>query len=254
MNNRKIKTNLEKFYKTNKGYFDHMSETHDEIYFESIVRFIKNFNIKLDNKKILDIGCGSGSLIKVLRKESTKLKPYGIDISNLGHPEKVMNFYQTDAESLPFKDKFFDLVFLVDILEHVVNPQAVLKEAIRVLSKGGYILIRTPSILSPIIYKLSLKEYIRHQLGFYAGCSNDLSEIKRLTPNLKENVIGGDEDAVSGIFYDNLLQELSNNNIKVIKSETWGGGLKHPQLIRIANYIPFLQLLGSSITILGKKF
>ncbi len=232
---------IKEFYLSNKAYFDHMSKTHGDEYFDSVLRFIKGSQIKLKKKKILDVGCGSGSLVKVLKKIESNFEAHGVDISKLGNPQRVMKFKQVDATDLPYVDNLFDMVFLIDVLEHVISPKKVLTEALRVLKKEGLLMIRSPNIMSPLIKKTDFKEFLRHKL------------FKRLKPNLSPDVIGGDQDAVSGIYFDKLLKELKNRNMKIIKWETWAGGPKNIKAVRILNYLPLLNLIGASATILAQK-
>lgn len=51
---------------------------------------------------------------------------------------------QADAASIPFKDSCFDAVICSELLEHVPDPPAVLREIHRVLQKGGTLLICVP--------------------------------------------------------------------------------------------------------------
>ena len=51
---------------------------------------------------------------------------------------------QADATHVPFRDSCFDAVICSELLEHVLDPQAVLREAYRVLQDGGALLICVP--------------------------------------------------------------------------------------------------------------
>lgn len=121
----------------------------------SIVR--KNAKISKDSK-ILDIGCGFGTFVLVCRMEG--YKAYGIDSGNYeiefakkrakkSMPQTGEEIYKiSNAENLPFADNCFDIVTLWNILEHVTDYRAVLKEADRVLKKGGHIFVISPNYLS----------------------------------------------------------------------------------------------------------
>ena len=99
---------------------------------------------------VLDIGCHSGTFTKqILSKIGTK-EIYGIDISPAAikrAKEKIPfgHFIVADAEELPFENDFFNGVFCLEVLEHVDDPGAALKEINRVLKKGGYVVMLVPT-------------------------------------------------------------------------------------------------------------
>lgn len=104
-----------------------------------------------DAKRALDIGCSSGIMTarvaQILPKKSTV---YGIDcyeaaIKFASSKYPHINFSVADAHKLPFKNNSFDLVICTETLEHVLDPEKVLKEMKRVLKKNGYAIISMDS-------------------------------------------------------------------------------------------------------------
>ena len=108
------------------------------------------------NKSILDIGCGRGELVYAAALK--KADAVGIDNSNAAIKlckqlsgktksflKKRMHFYYMDARSISFGDKTFDIIFLLDIIEHLSQHDLdlVLQEARRVLKDNGRIIIHT---------------------------------------------------------------------------------------------------------------
>lgn len=103
--------------------------------------FIKHF--PQNRQRVLDIGCGSGHLLVVMSgyfEES-----YGIDKSKkmvelTKAKNKKFEAICGDAEDLPYPDNFFD-----DVVSHTVfqrlNKEKALKEAKRVLRRGGKLVI-----------------------------------------------------------------------------------------------------------------
>jgi SAM-dependent methyltransferase len=99
-------------------------------------------------KRILEIGSGHGFNAHVLAKDKNVLVT-GIDLSKediliskkrYSRPE----FMVMNAEKMSFKDNYFDVVYAMDILEHVDNLKKVLNETKRVLKKEGRFIVNIP--------------------------------------------------------------------------------------------------------------
>jgi len=115
----------------------------DSWMFNQISQLIKTKNTEIS---ILDLGCGYGRLSKSLLDKYSKIKTYGIDVSN-----KYVDLYNRllkirgkavvgDIRHLPYKDSSMDLVFAVTSLMYIVdrkNQELVFKEIFRVLKKNG---------------------------------------------------------------------------------------------------------------------
>jgi len=52
--------------------------------------------------------------------------------------------YCCSAESIPVSDNYFDTAFLCEVLEHLEKPEEVLREAFRILNRGGNVIISAP--------------------------------------------------------------------------------------------------------------
>lgn len=94
--------------------------------------------------KILDIGCGTGRNLLMLREWG---KTYGVDINPLAlkfcFKRGQKNIKLGGAEKLPFANSHFNLVTILDVLYHrgIKSDLKALSEAFRVLKPGGYLLV-----------------------------------------------------------------------------------------------------------------
>jgi len=103
--------------------------------------------------KILDIGSADGMFTSKILEKSHAKKIIGIDVlkssvawaNNHWKDNKKMEFRVADAHKLPFKNKEFDAVFALEVLEHVYEPITVLQEIKRVLKDNGYMIFLVPA-------------------------------------------------------------------------------------------------------------
>ncbi|GAC1506122.1 MAG: hypothetical protein NVS1B3_05370 [Candidatus Dormibacteraceae bacterium] len=92
--------------------------------------------------RVLDVGCGAGSVAKAVRRERPDLEVSGCDLSEsalatASFDPGGVDFRLATAERLPYGDAEFDFVWIFDVLEHVDDPEVVLREVRRVLKPGG---------------------------------------------------------------------------------------------------------------------
>ena len=109
---------------------------------------LKRINDVCDNDgKILDIGCGSGKYLLMLKKHCRHMELYGIDISI---PEELkfnkdIKFLSSDLLTLDFPDCSFDIIRMGNLIEHVTNPADVIAKAYDLLKPGGILIGETPN-------------------------------------------------------------------------------------------------------------
>ena len=104
----------------------------------------------LEGARILDIGCGLGVYVRKFQEFSERA--YGIDID----AKRLKQGAATTpglmlgvGEHLPFRSDQFDVVVLNEVIEHVTDDEATLREAMRILRPGGHIAIYAPNRLYP---------------------------------------------------------------------------------------------------------
>jgi len=95
--------------------------------------------------RILDVGCGTGANLEMLSQFG---EAEGVDVSDdaleFCHL-KGLNAQKGLAERLPFADETFDLTTALDVVEHLDDDIAGLREMHRVTKNGGYSLIFVPA-------------------------------------------------------------------------------------------------------------
>lgn len=114
--------------------------------------------------KALDVGCALGFLLTAAQKMGWK--PYGVELSefsaksaNIFFPGKVFNGTLDDA---PFENKTFELITMVDLLEHTVSPIKTLARARQLLKNDGVLLIVTPNARS-LSAKLMREKWLHYK-------------------------------------------------------------------------------------------
>ncbi|MBI2990414.1 MAG: class I SAM-dependent methyltransferase [Candidatus Magasanikbacteria bacterium] len=109
---------------------------------------------------------------------------YGLDVAKL---DNVQRQFIGSCEDMPFDDNTFDTVYMGEVIEHVWNPLAAVKEAYRVLKPGGLYIFDTPNpySLSRILrYSLKRSDHLGnpdHKIFFSRATINKLLAIAGFT-------------------------------------------------------------------------
>jgi len=131
---------MEEYYN---GFYKELSRL-DELgnNFTKIESFLPQLN---GHEKIIDIGCGHGGVCHDLIKKGFKVSAIEINqeaIKSL--KKKNFNVIECDiTQKLKIKEKY-EIVLLLDILEHLFDPYLLLKESKKITSKNGYIIATIP--------------------------------------------------------------------------------------------------------------
>ena len=125
---------------------------------ETIVPLLFNDSryIPLEVKSAIDIGCGKGTMGALLRNYRPveysvgvdAFPPYLVHNANRGYYDDLMLIDLERCESLPFRDKEFDLVLCIEVVEHLER-----NNALRIIDELGRIgrraIVSTPSVEVP---------------------------------------------------------------------------------------------------------
>lgn len=122
-------------------FLDFFSDRHAETHAAFFINYVKS------GMKILDCGCGPGSITLDFAEIVAPEQAIGIDLEpahiekarTLQEIRKVSNieFRAGDINKLPFADEAFDAVFTHGVIEYFRDPVHAFKEIHRVLKKGG---------------------------------------------------------------------------------------------------------------------
>ncbi|MBL7197629.1 MAG: class I SAM-dependent methyltransferase [Candidatus Omnitrophica bacterium] len=114
-----------------------------------IVKELLSLYVKV-GVKILDIGCYDAPLLDVLKKSIKSVDYTGVDADKVAlevallRGAKVMNV-NFELEDLPFDNNSFDIVIMTEILEHLRDPEKLIKKAKDILKSDGLIVISLPN-------------------------------------------------------------------------------------------------------------
>lgn len=115
------------------------SKVHDKAVFgrriEVLTRTLADFIPQ--GARVLDIGCGSGTLARRIMALRPDVTIEGIDV--LVRPGTEIPVTGFDGDTIPWPDGHFDIALFVDVLHHTEAPARLLAEAKRV-SKGGIVI------------------------------------------------------------------------------------------------------------------
>ncbi len=115
-----------------------------ESFLERISSELRIANCEL---RVLDVGCGTGANLEMLANFG---EAEGVDVSDDALEfckAKGLKVHKGLAEELPFEDESFDIVTALDVVEHLDDDVAGLKEMHRVLRSGGKTLIFVPAFM-----------------------------------------------------------------------------------------------------------
>jgi SAM-dependent methyltransferase len=140
-----------KYYKTDNisqcGYSDYVRNKH---------LYVNLFNRRLDEilrytggkrGRLLDVGCATGVLLELARLRGWEVS--GVDISEYA-TGIAREFYSLDVftgelAEAEYPDEHFDVVVMDDLIEHVADPAALVREGRRILKAGGLLTLNTPN-------------------------------------------------------------------------------------------------------------
>ncbi len=165
---------------------------------KKMIKRLRQHQISPDKNKtikILDVATGTGDLA-IMAAKKMPAHVTGVDISlkmlESGNVKIIkkglkhrINLQQGDGERLPFTDNAFDAVMIAFGIRNFEHPEKGLREMIRVVKPGGYLIVMEFSMITPGLLKFFFNIYFKRILPFIGRI---ISKDKRAYQYLPDSV------------------------------------------------------------------
>lgn len=160
----------QKYYQTEKGSYQKEYSQDEQLFFnnklEQKYAIIKDLIKSEGDYSLLDVGCGEGWALSFFKSKDWEVT--GIDYSDYGcnhfHPKLINNLIIGDIydelKNLENRNTKFDLIWLTNVLEHVINPEILIESFKNLLNNDGVLLIQVPNDFSLVQTILLERKYI----------------------------------------------------------------------------------------------
>jgi SAM-dependent methyltransferase len=132
------------YYTKNEAYAEHLANWDPGLY----AKYADRLQPARAGARVLDIGCGVGQV--VARLQQAGYEAHGVDVSepNIARARRVSERCQLyDGRRLPYPDGHFAAAGALNVLEHVDEPEAFIRELVRVVEVGGRIVLSSPNFM-----------------------------------------------------------------------------------------------------------
>jgi len=128
---------------------------------------------------LVDVGCGTGDLWRATKDRFTRC--IGVDAVRYPDLPREIAFERADLDRdpLPIADGAADVTAAVEVIEHLENPRAFLRELVRVTKRHGWVVVTTPNQLSvlSLLTLVAKGQFSAFQRGDYPAHRTALLEI-----------------------------------------------------------------------------
>jgi SAM-dependent methyltransferase len=104
-------------------------------------------DIPTDGKRLLDVSCKEGDVLQAIKSRGfvlrgTNFEPEGPSLDGI-----PIDYGVDLLQQLPYEDASFDVVLLIEVIEHLENHRTALSELARILKPDGVLILTTPNIM-----------------------------------------------------------------------------------------------------------
>ena len=139
---------------------------------------------------LLDLGGGTGRVAFGLKDLSKHAIVADVSLGMLrqAQPKKGIITVCAESEKLPFAEKVFDRIIMIDAFHHVAVQQTTLTEMWRTLSSGGRLVIQEPDIRDPFIKVLAFIEKILLMRSHFLDAEKIVAGIQKIAEYTHQKV------------------------------------------------------------------
>ena len=129
--------------------------------------YLEQQNLVFEGARILDVGCGEGSLLKEIKRRAPSIQIVGVEpdvaFATFARDYLKSNVYSTLAKLSESGESAFDLIILSHVLEHVENPVDLLRQLTGLMDRYGSIYVDVPDVCA---YTSLADLHIAHRYHF----------------------------------------------------------------------------------------
>lgn len=162
---------------------DQAPPDHDALTEQRVLHFLSMTERK---QFVLDLGCGAGRTTRLLENGGKKV--IGLDLSRealcrASRRHGSASYVQAACDAgLPFPDHLFDAVFCAEVIEHLLDPEIMIRECHRVLKRSGMLFVSTP-------YHAKLKNLVIAAFAFERHFDPTGPHIRFFTPESLQRLL-----------------------------------------------------------------
>jgi SAM-dependent methyltransferase len=167
------------YYKASEPYAEMLRSQTTEV-FMPYVELFKQFVNR--SGAVLDVGCGVGTSTLLLRQAG--FDATGTDVSERFLPSEPNVFHVVDFQNAEgISSSTYLAVGSMNVIEHIESPEQFLTEMVRVVQPGGYIILLSPNLTSPLVPIRIIVDLVKKQTPFL-GITSFPMAVKLIGENL----------------------------------------------------------------------